>query len=157
VDRNAILREAIGSWMARVMAARPATPLDDLHVDQVDEAFTDRSRWLDGAILCLEAATSLRDMRSLPVTIALGMSLKPSNLPLGVTFAKWRELEGELDDSPPSLYVWGEGEDPVGIKATHVFDLSGLMVPTAVQLRKQLSEWYDAADGEFRRSVWLLA
>jgi len=144
--------------MARVMTARPATPLDDLHIDQVDEVYKDRSRWLDGAIRCMETATLLRDVRRLPATLALGVSLRPGTLPLGVTFTNWSELQGELDDSPPSLYLWGEGEDPVGMSATHVVDLSGsLTLPSAVQVRKLLSEWYDATDGEFRRTVWMLA
>ncbi|MGH7427165.1 MAG: hypothetical protein ACREJ4_02190 [Candidatus Methylomirabilaceae bacterium] len=137
--------------------AKPPTPLDDLHIDEVDDAYKDRSKWLEGAVACLEAAISIRDARNLQLTVALGMSLRSSALPLGVNFSNWTELERELDDSPPSLYLWTKEQDQVDIHATRVTDLTRvLVVPTTVHLRKLFSEWCDTAEGEFRRTIWLI-
>jgi hypothetical protein len=143
--------------MSRVLATKPATPLDDLHIDEIDEAYRDRSVWVEGGIWCLEAALSIRELRRLDVQLALGFGLRSSQLPRGRNFADWAELTQELNDSPPSLYLWKRGADPIGISTTRVLQLDGLVPRIKNNVRTILSEWHDSTESEFRRTVWIIA
>lgn len=151
-------QQAIEAWLGRIVSEGPTSYCKDLHIDDVDEQYSDRAQWVSGALACAELAARVRDSRSLQWRIAVGLGLRPGPVPTGVSFADWAGVLAELDDAPPSLYTWPINTDPLGIGGTQVTDLSGFLeVPFAYELRLMLSEWHNDTDAEFRRTLWLLS
>lgn len=156
MEHKTIVWEALDLWLSGVASEDLVGGVHDIHIDELNADFAERSTWLESALVCFDIAIAVRDAKGLPLTVALGIGLRSSALPSGLNFACWTDLDQELDDSPPSIYVWADGADPVGIQATKLARLRpDFPIPLQEPYRALLSEWYDDGDAEFRRTLWL--
>jgi hypothetical protein len=103
--------EAIENWMLTIVDDGGILRLDDLHIDEIDSAWKDRNRWVEGGLEAFRAARKLRDRHGLPLTVAVAFSLDSDGQRRGIDFQTRSELEEKLNWSPPSLYLFHRGEE----------------------------------------------
>ena len=149
------MKERIADWMQRVVERRSDLEFDDLHIDDVDPSFGPRSMWPSGASQCLQMALLLRNDLGLPFTVAAGMSLRSSPTPAGTDFDTLQEIVAVMDDSPPSLYLFEQGDEPWRSDSDFREVVGDYMPATNFKLRGFFREWFDDNDRAFRRSFWL--
>jgi hypothetical protein len=103
---------AIEKWMLTIVDDGGVRRLDDLHLDKIDSAWKDRSRWVESGLEAFRLGRILRDRLGLPFTVALSFSLTSDSRPCAIDFQTRKELEEKLNWSPPSLYLFRRGEEP---------------------------------------------
>jgi hypothetical protein len=102
---------AIEHWMLNVVRDGGIDLYDDLHVDSIDPAWKAKDAWVGGGVWAFHEAVQLRNELGLPYTVALGFSLSAETYDWSEN-AGIGQLESRLDWSPPSLYLFREGEEP---------------------------------------------
>jgi hypothetical protein len=131
--------------------------LDDLHLDDTDESWTEPTSWVAAGLIAYGLALRIRRELGLDVTVALGFSLLAAQGTSADMFETQEEFEKQLDCSPPSLYLFKVG-DQQHLSATIRVDplpkalFSQLPEETKSFLLRWLSE-----DGNQRRSVFVQA
>ncbi len=96
----------IRTWMLTVVQDGSWQRYNDLHIDDIDNTFLDRSNWLARGLEALNTAASIRESLGLGFIVALGIELQSSTKPTGVNFKNRIALEQEMSESPPSLYAF---------------------------------------------------
>jgi hypothetical protein len=102
----------IKKWMLSTISDGGVGRYDDLHIDQIDKNWKDRSEWLNAGLAAYRLAIDLRDQHQLDFTVSLAFSLQSGDKPRGLDFTSSQELGDVLDWSPPSLYLFRMGEEP---------------------------------------------
>jgi hypothetical protein len=147
-------RQVINRWMLEVLVDGGRERLDDLHVDQIDAEWGSRDRWVDAGLEALRMAVELRDAYHLDVAVVLAFSI---NLSATYPFKERRDFEAAVDWSPPSLYLFGPGDEPwlkpgcasiEPLDATAVFGVSERASAYYAQFKSQVS-------GETCRSIYI--
>lgn len=105
-------RRIIEDWMMSSAANGGIDRYDDLHIDQIDARWSDRSTWIDGGIASLQQAIQIREREGLEAVIALVFSLVSSDKVTGIDFATRDDILSRLEWSPPSLYLFRVGLEP---------------------------------------------
>ena len=110
---------------------------DDLHVDSIDQDWKSKKAWIGGGVWAFQEAIQLRDRLDLPYTVALGFSLCEEGFDWNES-AGIGQLQSRLDWSPPSLYLFRDGEEPDADldRAIH----SGQAAPDATSKKFRLVE-----------------
>lgn len=132
---------------------------DGVPIGMIDAAWFERGQWVPGALACYRAAVALRDRARYPLTVAISFALEPRPSRAGVTFRDLRDLDRQLDASPPVLTVLGP-EDPEGEGAAGVPVHVGLFgLEPRDGHEAELIEWCfeDDGPGEWFRSVLLMS
>jgi len=149
--------ERIRRWVDSTAAGRGDLDFLDLHVDEIDPAFENRESWIDAAIESLRIALLHRNSRDLPFTIAVGFSLSPTELRKTTSELALNDLQREVDDSPPSLYLFARNEEPW----TNDDDLVSVVCALGdswssnLHVTALMREWHEDEEDHFRRSFWL--
>lgn len=102
---------AIEAWMLSVSHDDGIDRYDDLHIDRIDPEWKAREAWISGGLLAFQEAVQTRNRLALPNIVALGLSLIPEDF-IWSEVAGLAQLRPKLDWTPPSLYLFREGEDP---------------------------------------------
>ncbi|HEX5423466.1 MAG TPA: hypothetical protein VFW94_07950 [Candidatus Acidoferrales bacterium] len=84
----------------------------ELHVDKIDSRWKSRVTWIDAGLEVLAAASRIKLSTGVPRTLAVAYSLRAGIKPTGINFNTRQELAAEIDQSPPSLYMFREGHEP---------------------------------------------
>lgn len=144
----------IREWMLATVSNGGIERLDDLHVDEIDENWKQRTNWIRGSIRAYELAVKLQSSLRLSAKVALAFSLLdgPSH-----TFDTEEEFQSQLDWSPPSLYLFKTG-DQKHLSSVVQFD----PLPKALASRfppgtKSFLLRWATEDGSQRRSVFVEA
>jgi hypothetical protein len=102
----------IEKWLLENLKNKAYERYDDLHIDQIDDAWKSRDSWIEGGLEAFRMAVELRDRHDLNFVVALAYSLIANEEPHGMDFRTTEELRARLDYSPPSLYLFQEGRSP---------------------------------------------
>ena len=140
----------IREWMLATISNGGIDRLDDLHVDDIDENWKQRANWISASIHAYQLAMKLQRNLGLGVKVALAFSLLDG---MDQTFDTEEEFEGQLDWSPPSLYLF-KADDQQHLSNVVRFD----PLPKAVASRfphgtKSFLLQWATEDGSVRRSV----
>src|SRR5438093_10580277 len=100
----------IQDWMHCVLRTGSWRTFDDLHIDQVVPGAA-RTQWVQEAARLFLLAAHVRSQVAPDFVVVLGFSLRPPHLPGGPPWGTAAELLQELDDSPPSLYLFQRDSD----------------------------------------------
>lgn len=148
-------RARVEAWVERVVGSRSYRQFEDLHVDAVEAAFEARETWVSAAIALLDVAALQVGRLGAPVTPAVGFSLVSGEFPKGLSIESVDELTQELDDSPPSLYLFDRGAEPWRADDDCIEWGHSLGLVREAGLRYYLRQWIDDQDAEYRRSFWI--
>ena len=143
-------------WMRRAIASRSDLRFDDLHIDLVDRALSAQENWIPGSLESFRIAARARDRHAWPFLVGVGFSLKGSSSRRGLTFQTFDEIQHELGESPPSLYLFPQTgaaipEDKDAREVT-AFVRPDVPIPVRTFLRESLDE----NDGTFQRAFWVI-
>jgi hypothetical protein len=108
VDNEERMR-VVEHWMVRVSEDRGVHRLDDLHVNEIDSEWLDRSKWLDAGLASLRLALSIRAAIGLNHSVVLAFSLTDAPV---LPISDRQALATLFDWSPPSLYLFDAGHEP---------------------------------------------
>jgi len=162
-------KEVVQSWFDSAVREGGIERYDDLHIDQIDEAWKTRSKWTAAALESFKTALSVRDAYAGDTyfKIVLAFALVSESHPLGITFRGRWELENSFSSTPPSLYVfrkggefWNQAEESRGkrikndlvIKMLNASELFGEMQETVECI---YMEYQRVGDEEYSRDVFL--
>jgi hypothetical protein len=103
------------------------------------------------------AILSRNELR-LEVTVVLAFSLKAGEQRRGLNFLTASELEGELDWSPPSLYLFAENSEPWKDSESEPAAVnSAILFGTSVEAKGCFYiEFKEAGSSEYARSLVLV-
>jgi hypothetical protein len=149
------LKKRIRSWMTRVIQEGTHASFDDLHVDEISDRFRDRTTWFDGGIECLQLSALIRNAEQRPFSVAVGFSLRSNPVPCGLQSNSVLDLTKEFDDSPPSLYLFEQGNEPWRTDKDFAEVSIDFQPRMNIRMRTYLREWFDENDADFRRSFWI--
>jgi hypothetical protein len=102
----------IEAWMLSTLRGGTVERYDDLHLDQIDKRWISREHWIDAGLKVYNMAIYLRDEHRLSMTVAIVFSLQSGEERLGMNFRTLQGLADCLDWSPPSLYLFPQGNEP---------------------------------------------
>ena len=105
-------KETIGKWMLSIIANGGVSRHDDLHVDDINESWSNRDTWVEAGFQALLLGTALRDEHGLNFTVVLAYSLDASRDSCKTTYKRPETLQENMDWSPPSLYLFPRGKEP---------------------------------------------
>ena len=108
-DRKAVIEK----WMLAIVQDGGVERYDDLHVDAIDGAWKPKETWVQAGLIAFQLAVELRNRHQLGFTVALGISLPGSRDLIGIDFDSMDELVAKLASTPPSLYLFNRGQEPV--------------------------------------------
>jgi hypothetical protein len=100
----------IERWMLQVSQDGGIERFDDLHIDQIDPRWKNRPLWAEASSSAFRSGVDVRNRLKLPLIVGLGMSLHSDTVvgdDIGLA-----ELITQVDWSPPSLYLFREGQEP---------------------------------------------
>ena len=102
-------KSKIREWMRRVLATGGIERADDLHIDRIDEGWTDKAQCVRDMKQSLQIARALRSTIAPEKVLALACSLEdgPRETPLDL-----EKLAAQFDWTPPSLYLLHPGTEP---------------------------------------------
>lgn len=146
----------VQEWLRRAIALSGAQSFIDLHIDDVDDCWRSRDKWLDGAADCLRLAIRVIRDEASTWEVAIGMSLTPHSVPIGISARSSDDLVHEFDSSPPSLYVFESGTGPWYGDSGSVRKLEGTSWLPGISTQAYFLEWWDHNDDEFRRALWVI-
>lgn len=95
-------------WIDQVVSNKLWKKYADLHIDEIDSELKKRETWIVGSLFLLECVTPLIYKDNLDVILAIPLTClsKPSH----TYFKELKEIEKELDLTPPSFYFFPKGE-----------------------------------------------
>ena len=112
LNKNDRHEEIIESWMRTIIRDGGITRYDDLHIDRIDHEWGSRNLWVSSAFHVYDLAVNVRNRCKLEFSVVMVFSLKVSKEPTGIDFYTRDEFEAQLDQSPPSLYLFQRGREP---------------------------------------------
>jgi hypothetical protein len=140
----------IREWMLATISNGGIDRLDDLHVDDIDENWKQRTNWISASIRAYEVAVRLQSNLGLSVKVALAFSLLDG---MGQTFYTEEEFESQLDWSPPSLYLFNAGDQQHLSNVVRFNPLPKAVASRFPQGTKAFLLQWATEDGGVRRSV----
>ena len=102
--------EVISKWMEMVLSTGGIEKFDDLHLDQIDERYSEPSKWLKHGLAVFYEADKI-SRKNDSVTLAIAFSLE-ADASAKTNSSTDQELSKQLDWSPPSLYLFWRGKEP---------------------------------------------
>ena len=130
---------------------------DDLHVNVIDEGWSERTSWVAAGITAFGLAIGIRRELGLDVTVALGFALVEAEDAPTEKFATQEEFEKQLDRSPPSLYLFQTGDRQHLSATTRVDPLPEAFSSQLPEGTKSFLAQWVAGDGNHYRSVFVEA
>ena len=96
-------------WVKHVMTTGGIERFDELHLDQIDPAWADKSQWKRGMTASLEVARSICTELAPGKLLALICSLEDGP---GAAPANLEELASQFDWTPPAFHLFHLGKEP---------------------------------------------
>jgi hypothetical protein len=100
-------------WISAISEDGGVERYDDLHLDVIDPKWKPRQTWMNGGLKAFHTAIEFRDNRHLPFVVGLGLSIAAEdNIGEHGTVSS-SDLQARMDSTPPSLYLFPAGHDPI--------------------------------------------
>lgn len=112
LNNNMEHESRIRSWMLAVVKDGGIDRYDDLHLDRIEPRWKDPKTWIPAGLHAFDLALNIRDLERLSFSVVLGFSLKSSIERKRVKFGAKRDVENDLGQTPPSLYLFRPGQEP---------------------------------------------
>ncbi|KQS35647.1 hypothetical protein [Pedobacter sp. Leaf194] len=100
------IKATIRTWLLNVINDGSWQRFNDLHIDEISRDFSHRAAWFSGGVACYIHARAIIEELDLPFTVELVFHLKSKKKKIDHIFKRLSALDKNLDDTPPSLYVF---------------------------------------------------
>lgn len=154
-----MLQMRVDAWLRAFMDNPERPRRDDVHLDQLDPAFRDPSVWATAAVECLVIAAQVVGDRSWPITVAVEFFLQPGRAYEPLDAVELSELSNRWSHTPPALTVYRDGAEPWA--KSESFKPAGIATGKSggdkLMFQSFFQQWYDEAEGDYDRRLWLVA
>lgn len=99
---------SLEAWIDEVIKGELWKKFVDLHIDEIDLKFTDKSTWIKGSLSLFNDFINLIDQSIYDVFLVIPLSSLPHSSDLSTKHLD--NLEHELDMTPPSFYLFKKGD-----------------------------------------------
>jgi hypothetical protein len=148
--------DVIERWMMKITIDGGVDRFDDLHIDEIDSNWEDNGLWVEGALEAFRMAIRVRDRNRMPFSVGLGFSLVSRETVMGINFQTKEEFRAQLDWSPPSLYLFHQGDEPrTQSESANVQLLDPSILGVADRARLYYLEFRQDGASEYYRSVFI--
>ncbi len=101
--------EILKSWVNKVIEQKSWNEFKDLHIDEIDNDFNNKSEWIPSSIFVFKLITSFIDFSKYDLILAIPLSCK--NIQSKSDYDKLEFFNDELDLTPPSFYLFPKDKD----------------------------------------------
>lgn len=153
--KNKIHEAVVQNWALENWRSQGYLQFVDLHLDEIDPAWSVPNRWFDVGLMCLKTLNHVVRENQMPLIPALGFSLESGSHPLGPNFSTVDEMSSQLSITPPSLYLFAQ--DQTAWSETPGFALLAPEITKhANHFEWSYSEYISPPDPDYRRVVWVV-
>jgi hypothetical protein len=145
-------------WLAQSAGKVCSGRFVDVHIDELDPNLKHPEQWISGIQgLLAEGCDMMSRWHDRRCVLAGCIALRFSSEELGVNFSCERDLNREIDITPPSLYMFADGTEPWADRTQGFVPLDRrLCLSILPQVTILYLEYQEPTEIEFRRSLWLV-
>jgi hypothetical protein len=101
-----VLSFSLERWFREAVSSGSWRRFDDLHFDDSDPSLDSREKWWAAAPAVFADACALRDRLAPAFRVVLGFAMRPTPEPVAPAWGSTTDFILDLDESPPSLYLF---------------------------------------------------
>lgn len=150
--RNSEVTTKLQSWIKNAIQTHVWERGDDIHIDEIDPAFSNKTRWVTDAIALGEIFSSL--VKDTPYIGLLTIQLTYSDAPTKIEGFGLHEIQNEIYLTPPSFYLFPRKSEALELTLVDLVSLHRLShesgFPTFFR------DEFEEGDGYFRVVYFLL-
>lgn len=99
---------SLKTWIDEVINGERWNNFSDLHIDEVDSKFTDKTTWIKSSLSLFDDLINLIDKSVYDAFLVIPLS--SLSHPSDLSTKQLDDLEDELDITPPSFYLFKKGD-----------------------------------------------
>jgi len=146
----AVLSFRLERWFREAVASGSWRRFDDLHLDDLDPTLDSPESWWGAAPSALADACALRDRLAPSFRVVLGFAMRATPAPTTPGWSSAAEFIRDLEESPPSLYLFDEKRLAEATSDSVPLRLA-LLAPLGDNIRYR--QTFQADDAEYVRIV----
>ena len=145
----------IAELLEKFCASLPYNSRDDVHIDELSDAYRDRREWFRGALVCFDEAVEARNRCRWPITIAVEFFLKPE-MQRGGPPEVLDASKLQFSQTPPAVTFYRSGTEPWRTNPGFT-ELPRTLAPTDSCKLLLFQEWYDEEECDYDRRLWIVS
>jgi hypothetical protein len=146
-------RAKLERWLASFATSNENR--DDIHIDEIDKAFEQKSEWLRGASDTLATALALRVAHSWDMSLAMELYLSAVLKRTVPELTTDKEITQQLSHTPPQLAAYARGHEPWTHSPEAFVPLEPAYRPSVLPtVRILYQEWFDQEEQDYDRRLW---
>ncbi len=128
---------------------------DDIHIDEIDKAFKQKSEWLRGASDTLARARALRVAHGWDMSLAMELFLSAVRKRTVPKLATDKDITQQWSWTPPQLVAYARGHEPWSHSPEAFVPLEPAYRPSVLStIRVLYQEWFDEEEQAYDRRLW---
>jgi hypothetical protein len=146
--------EKIRDWMRNAWVSRSFLRYDDLHIDEISDAYKTKRSWISGGLACLSGAQTVRADLRIPAYLGLAFELKQKKTVTTLNLRSRTDLYRELTNSPPSIYL---RTPELGLEPEPCVSCDfGAVGVCDVHAKCYYTQFKQSPNPDYYRAVWIL-
>lgn len=144
-------KKLLSDWVDNSIRNKSWIKYQDLHIDEIDSEFRQKSNWIDGSFFIYEIILSIikPDLYSCLLVIPLSYSDTETN----ISQLTWNNMKVLLDLTPPSFYLFPIGEENYEETIKSLIFLERLSEDCTYKVFFKQEEEFE---GEYNRSIYVI-
>ncbi|SRR5690606_17967801 len=144
-------KKLLSDWVDNSIRNKSWKKHQDLHIDEIDSEFRQKSNWIDGSFFIYEIILSIikPDLYSCLLVIPLSYSDTETN----ISELTWNNIKVLLDLTPPSFYLFPNGEENYEETLKDLFFLEKLSADCSYTVFFKEEEEFE---GEYNRCIYVV-
>ncbi len=148
--------EKVKSWAIEVIKNGSWKNYNDLHIDEIDKKYKkNKKKWISSGIIFFDIAKQFIEDKNLPFIVQLDIPLEIKVGRGNYVIENINELENELSDTPPSLYLFHEDHEASMRNQKAIMQILDNFIDNTKNRVVQYCESYDEEYDEVNRGVYL--
>jgi hypothetical protein len=145
-------KKLLSDWIDYSIRNKSWEKYDDLHLDEIDFEFKQKSYWVEGSFFIYKIILSLikSDLYSCLLVIPLSYSDKETD----IEELTWNEIKRLFDLTPPSFYLFPNGEENYEETIKSLNFMERLSDDCACKIYFKQEEEFE---GEYNRSLYVIS
>jgi hypothetical protein len=145
-DRYLNVPAAVQNWIAYAIQTQAWERADDIHIDEIDPTFSDKTRWVEDAIQIGKVFSGL--VQDTPYTVLLAVELTNAAAPTAIDQLRLLDIRHQVSYTPPSFYLFPRNHEDLRMTLVDLRQLTQFGTETGFE--SYFREDYDEAEGYFR-------
>lgn len=150
INKQEKYKRFLADWVDNSISNKSWEKYQDLHLDEIDSEYRHKGNWIEGSFFIYEIILSIikSDLYSCLLVIPLSYSDTKNN----INQLTWDYIKTSLDLTPPSFYLFPNGEENYEETIKNLIYLERLSNNSAYEIFFKQEE---ECVGEFNRSIYI--